>query len=96
MKSYYQEVCFSVADAVKAISEGDQLLAEKVINRKAEIKSFQNDILSRKASHLGSEESDYLEKVRMEISLMEKMYRIYFHAKGIAKSVLPVALSKAS
>ena len=94
LRSYYQNVCQSVHDAVKAISEEDQLLAEKVINRKADIKSFQNEILSRKSSHIGSEEDNYLQKARLEMSLMEKMYRIYFYSKNIAKVVLPAALSK--
>lgn len=93
-RSYYQDICHSVQDAVKAISEEDQQLAEKVIIRKADIKAYQEKILVRKSSHLGSEESDYLERVRMEMSLLEKFYRIYFKAKSIAKVVLPEALSK--
>ena len=94
LRNYYQDVCHSLQDAVKAISEDDQRVAEKVINRKADIKSYQNEILIRKSSHLGSEEANYLEKARMEMSLMEKLYRIYFHAKSVAKVVLPAALSK--
>ena len=96
LRNFYQEVCHSVHDAVKAISEEDQQLAEKVINRKADIKSYQAQILTRKSKHLGSEEANYLEKVRMEMSLMEKLNRIYSHAKNVAKVVLPVALSQSS
>jgi len=51
LRNYYQDVCHSLQDAVKAISEDDQLVAEKVINRKADIKSYQNEILTRKSSH---------------------------------------------
>lgn len=94
LRNYYHNVCHSVEDAIKAITEEDQLIAEKVINRKSEIKSYQEDILIRKSSHLGSEEPNYLEKARLEMSLMEKLYRIYFYSKGIAKVVLPVALNK--
>ena len=94
LKTYYLDVCLSVQDAVKAISEEDQLTAEKIINRKADIKAYQDDILTRKSSHLGSEEPNYLEKARQEMSLMEKLYRIYSNAKGIAYVVLPVALNK--
>ena len=96
LRNFYQEVCHSVHDAVKAISEEDQQLAEKVINRKADIKSYQAQILTRKSKHLGSEEANYLEKVRMEMSLMEKLNRIYSHARNVAKVVLPVALSQSS
>ncbi len=94
LKTYYQDVCLSVQDAVTAISEEDQLMAEKIINRKGDIKAYQDDLLTRKSSHLGSEEANYLEKARQEISLMEKLYRIYSNAKGIAKVVLPIALNK--
>ncbi|MCN4145126.1 MAG: hypothetical protein LC437_08950 [Thiohalomonas sp.] len=38
-QNFYQDVCHSVHDAVKAISEDDQQAAEKVINRRADIKS---------------------------------------------------------
>ncbi|MCU7938995.1 MAG: Na/Pi symporter [gamma proteobacterium symbiont of Bathyaustriella thionipta] len=93
-QNFYQDVCHSVHDAVKAISEDDQQVAEKVINRRADIKLYQDKILSRKSSHLGSEELNYLQKARLEMSLMEKLYRIYSHARSIAKVVLPVALSK--
>jgi len=93
-QNFYQEVCHSVHDAVKAISHDDQQAAEKVMNRRADIKSYQNKIIIRKSSHLGSEEADYLERARMEMSLMEKLYRIYSHARSIAKVVLPDALNK--
>lgn len=95
-QNFYQDVCHSVHDAVKAISEDDQQMAEKVINRRADIKSYQDKILTRKSTHLGSEESNYLQKARMEMSLMEKLYRIYSHARSIAKVVLPVTLSRNS
>ncbi|NOQ78193.1 MAG: Na/Pi cotransporter family protein [Gammaproteobacteria bacterium] len=93
-QNFYQDVCHSVHDAVKAISEEDQQAAEKVINRRADIKSYQDKIVTRKSSNLGSEEANYLQRARMEMSLMEKLYRIYSHARSIAKVVLPAALSK--
>lgn len=94
LQDYYRDVCHSVSDAVKAISEEDQQFAEKVINRKAEIKSYQNKILTMESDYLYSEESNHLQRMRMEVSLMEKLYRIYTHAKNIAKVVMPAALSK--
>ncbi|WP_246539964.1 Na/Pi cotransporter family protein [sulfur-oxidizing endosymbiont of Gigantopelta aegis] len=92
LKNYYQDVCHSVQDAIKAISNNDQLIAEKVILRKSEIKAYYNNLLSRKSSHLGSEEPNYLEKARQEMSLMDKLFRVYSHASGIANVVLPQAL----
>ena len=91
-QKYYNDVRLSLDDAVKAISENDQLAAEKVINRKADIKRYENELLSRKSSRLGTEEEDYLQTARLEISLMDKLYRIYSHTRGIAKVVLPAAI----
>jgi len=65
-----------------------------VINRKADIKSCQNKVFTRKSTNLGSEEENYLEKARLEISLMEKLYRIYSYARSVEKEVLPVAIGK--
>ena len=93
-QNFYQDVCHSVHDAVKAISHDDQQAAEKVMNRRADIKAYQNKIIIRKSTHLGSEEENYLERARMEMSLMEKLYRIYSHARSISKVVLPEALNK--
>ncbi|MCU7837485.1 MAG: Na/Pi cotransporter family protein [gamma proteobacterium symbiont of Taylorina sp.] len=92
--NYYQEVCHSVSDAVKAISENDQQFAEKVINRKADLKTYQEKIMTRKSDNLGKDEDNYLQRVRMEMSLMEKIYRVYTHAKNVAKVVLPETISK--
>ncbi len=91
-RNYYKDVCQSVEDAVTAISENDQLAAEKVINKKEDMKRYEDKILSRKSSHLGSEQKDYLQMARLEMSLVEKLYRIYNHARSVAKVVLPVEI----
>ena len=94
-QNYYTDVCQSVEDAIVAISENDQLMAEKVIAKKEDIKRYENAILTRKSSHLGSQQENALQTARMEMSLVESLYRIYTHARGVAKVVLPAAILEA-
>lgn len=91
-RKYYKDVRQSVEDAVVAISKNDQLAAENVISRKSDMKRYEEKLLSRKSSHLGREEEYYLQLARLEISLMEKLYKIYSHARSVAKVVLPSAI----
>jgi phosphate:Na+ symporter len=94
-QQYYIDVCQSAKDAVAAISENDQLMAEKVINKKEDMKRYEDKIMTRKSSHLGSQKQNALQTARMEMSLVESLYRIYTHARGVAKVVLPAAILEA-
>jgi len=93
-QNFYQEVCQSAENAITAISKNDQQAAEQVINKKADMKHYADQILSRKSSHLGNEDENYLKMARMEISLMEKLYRIYTISKRVARAVLPTTLTQ--
>ena len=86
---FYQDICVTLAESITAIAENDQTLAEKVINRKTAIKHYEDKILSRKSSSLGSEHENYLKMARLEISLMEKMTRIYSLARNISLQIMP-------
>ena len=86
--NFYDDICLTLEETVLAIGENDQQAAEKVINRRTTIKDYEEQILSRKSSHLGSDDENYLKMAQMEISLVEKMYRIYALTRRISKSVL--------
>lgn len=93
-KTFYQDLCQTLDDAVQAISKSDQQAAEKVVNKKMIMKHHVDKILARKSSHLGNEKENYLQMARLEISLMEKMYRIYSLANSVARVVLPSAIKQ--
>ena len=93
-QNFYHDVCQSIKDAVNAVSKNDQQAAELVINKKADMKRYVNKILSRKSSHLGSEEDNYLKSARMEITLMQNFYRLYSYAKRVAEVVVPLELKQ--
>lgn len=93
-QNFYQDICQTVADTIEAVSKNDQQAAEKVINKKADIKHHIDKILTRKSITLGNEEENHLKMSRLEISLMEKLSRIYTLARRSAKVVLPVTLTQ--
>jgi hypothetical protein len=50
--------------------------------------------LARKASRLTADDPGYLELVRLEMSFVDQMRRIYTLAKRIAKVALPPVLAQ--
>ncbi len=85
---FYHDICLTLEETAKAISTNDQVIAEQVINRRTAIKDYEEQILSRKSSHLGKNEEDYLKMAQLELSLMEKMFRIYSLSRRISKNIL--------
>ncbi|NOQ79217.1 MAG: hypothetical protein GQ546_07430 [Gammaproteobacteria bacterium] len=64
-----------------------------MINLRAMIKLYEDQLLSRKSSHFVSEQENYLKMARMENSLMEKMIRIYSLTRRISRLIMPATLS---
>jgi len=90
----YTSISKSVELAVQAVRDDDQLAAESVLMMKDEIRILSEHLLSRKAQRLATEDRDYLELVRMEMSFVNQMRRIYTLAKRIAKVALPPVLAQ--
>jgi phosphate:Na+ symporter len=87
-------VCHSVELTVQAIRDNDQRAAESVMMMKDKVREQSEMLLTRKAERLTVEDSDYLELVRMEMSFVDQMRRIYTLTKRIAKTVLPPVLAQ--
>ncbi|MBE9526042.1 MAG: Na/Pi cotransporter family protein [Proteobacteria bacterium] len=85
---FYHDICLTLEETAKAIGTNDHVIAEQVINRRTAIKDYEEQILSRKSSHLGKDEEDYLKMAQLELSLMEKMFRIYSLTRRISKNIL--------
>jgi hypothetical protein len=51
-------------------------------------------LLQRKATRLTADDPDYINLVRLEMSFVDQMRRIYTLAKRIAKVVLPPVLAQ--
>ena len=90
----YTTVSSSVEMAVKAVRDNDQRAAESVMMLKDSIRDLSERLLTRKAQRLTEEDRDYLELMRLEMSFVDQMRRIYTLAKRIAKVVLPPVLAQ--
>ncbi len=84
----------SLEHAVRAVRDNDQRAAESVMMMKDRIREQAETLLERKAARLASDDSDSLERVRLEMSFVDQMRRIYTLAKRIAKDVLPPVLAQ--
>ena len=92
--AFYTTVTKSVEMTVQAIRDNDQKAAESVVMMKDDVRKLSERLLSRKAQRLTSEDQGYLELVRMEMSFVNQLRRIYTLAKRIVKVVLPPVLAQ--
>jgi len=91
---FHTTVVKSVELAVGAIRDNDQRAAESVLMMKDIIREHSELLLARKAERLTVEDPEYLELVRLEMSFVDQMRRIYTLTKRIAKVVLPPVLAQ--
>ena len=84
----------SVEFAVQAIRNNDQQAAESVLMMKDTLRDLSEQLLGRKATRLMADDPDYLNLVRLEMSFVDQMRRIYSLAKRIARVVLPPVLAQ--
>jgi phosphate:Na+ symporter len=91
----YESTLKSVGLAVQAIRDNDQRAAESVMIMKDTIRDQSERLLERKATRLvAADDPDYLTLVRMQMSFVDQMRRIYTLAKRIAKVVLPPGIAE--
>ena len=90
----YDSVVEAVEYAVRAVRDNDQQAAESVLMMKDTLREMSDRLLGRKAERLTADDPDYLELVRLEMSFVDQMRRIYTLSKRIAKVVLPPVLAQ--
>ena len=91
---FHTTVVESVELAVRAVRDNDQLAAESVLMMKNSIREHTEKLMARKAERLALEDPGYLDLVRIEMSFVDQMRRIYTLAKRIAKVVLPPVIAQ--
>ena len=84
----------SVEMAVQAVRDNDQRAAESVLMLKDSVRDLSERLLTRKAQRITEEDRDYLALMRLEMSFVDQMRRIYTLSKRIAKVVLPPVLAQ--
>jgi len=93
LRGIYDSVVNAVSHMVQAVRNNDQAAAQEVMRMKNEIKQFSDELLARRSERLGRKDSQYLLAARLDMSLVDKMHRIYSLSKRVAKEVLPKELA---
>jgi phosphate:Na+ symporter len=72
-----------------AVMENDQIAAQEVIAMKGDINRFMESAAMHQARRLVAEEPNRLAAYTLEMDIIEKLKRIYYFAKRMAKAVMP-------
>jgi phosphate:Na+ symporter len=73
--------------AVRAVVEEDKDFAERVLSMKSDLNRLIDQADLHQAQRLISEDSGKFEAYSVEVDIIEKLKRIYYHAKRVAKTV---------
>ncbi len=89
---FHAAVLKSVKSAVEALAENDQRKAQDVISMKIDIQHMVDGAAAHQAERLVADEPNRLEAYTIEVEVVEKLKRIYYFAKRIAKTVVPAVI----
>jgi phosphate:Na+ symporter len=74
--------------AVRAVVEEDEGFAMRVISMKTDLDRLGEQAELHQAQRLVSEDSGKFEAYSVEVDIIEKLKRIYYHARRMAKTVV--------
>ena len=94
LRQLYATIVEAVEQTVKAVSDNDQRAAESVMLLKDDVRDQSAKLLARKAERLTADADGYIELVRLEMSFVDQMRRIYTLTKRVCKDILPAALAE--
>jgi phosphate:Na+ symporter len=80
--------------AIDAVMENDQLAAQEVIDMKADITRLMESAALHETERLVAEEPNRLAAYSLEMDIIEKLKRIYYLAKRMAKTVVTEEVSE--
>jgi len=89
LKELHDTVADTVEMAFNAVTENNELAAQDVIHMKADINRMMDSAAQHEAKRLVAEEPGRLPAYVLEIDIIEKLKRIYYFAKRMAKAVSP-------
>jgi phosphate:Na+ symporter len=90
-----QEVSKAVAMAVQAVVNNDYAMAHEVIRKKDKLNRLVNSATLSEAQRLSAEEPNRLQTYTIEVAIIDKLKRIYYYSKRMAKTVPPPAVIQA-
>jgi phosphate:Na+ symporter len=89
LRGIHATVSKSVIAAVQAVSQGSEVAAQSVTSMKDEISRQTDDAALHEAKRLVAEEPNRIPAYTIEMDIIEKLKRIYYFAKRMAKTVSP-------
>ncbi|HTF32162.1 MAG TPA: Na/Pi cotransporter family protein [Myxococcota bacterium] len=94
LEGLYEAVSRAVRLAVEAVRNRDATAAAEVVRMRETIREEAEHLLARQAQQLEDEAPDDLLRVRLRVSFVDQMRRIYTLARRVAEVDLPPALSR--
>lgn len=88
INTLYIVVSDALKAAIRAVVEEDKEYAARVIAMKSDMEKLTKQAEQHQASRLLSKDSGKFEAYSVEIDIIDKLKRIYYHSKRIAKSVV--------
>jgi phosphate:Na+ symporter len=89
LKKLHDVVSMTTELAIDAVMENDQRAAQEVIAMKADINRLMDSAAMHQTRRLVAEEPNRLDAYTLEMDIIEKLKRIYYFAKRMAKAVVP-------
>ena len=90
----YSTVVEALELTVKAITHDDQRAAGAALMLKDAVRDQSERLLARKAAGLTAEDADYLKLIRLQMSFVDQMRRIYTLTKRISKAFVPSVIAR--
>jgi phosphate:Na+ symporter len=95
LRGLYETVRGALAMAVRAVRDRDAEAAERVVAMREAVALQATALLERQAARLRADDPDYLQLVRQQMSIVDKLSRIYDLCTRVARGALPRALALA-
>lgn len=96
LSDFHQVVMDSVDAAIRAVAEDNSDAAKSVTHMKKEITRITNSAASHEAQRLVANEPHRIEAYTIEMDIAEKLQRIYYFAKRMARTVTGSEVSASS
>jgi phosphate:Na+ symporter len=89
LKRLHHSVMTTVELAIDAVMDNDPRAAQEIIAMKSDIARLTDSAAMHEIRRLVAEEPNRLAAYTVEMDVIEKLKRVYYHAKRMAKAVLP-------
>ncbi|MDH3691604.1 MAG: Na/Pi cotransporter family protein [Gammaproteobacteria bacterium] len=96
LRNIHTTVSKSVDAAIQAVSQSNEIAAQVVTNMKDDITRLTESAAMHEARRLVAEEPNRIPAYTIEMDIIEKLKRIYYFAKRMAKTVTPQILLQKS